>query len=193
MAVQRRIQVIGPSGSGKSTIGARLAEVMGVPHVELDAINWLPGWVERDHNEFRSILTVATEGDRWVVSGNYTSRMSLWDRADTIVWLDLPLHVTIPRQLIRSWRRWRSRELLWGTNFERFWSQLAIWDPKRSIVGWVLSTHATQRAALADATVDPRWAHLRFVRLTSQREINRFVDGIARDARQHPTAEEQSA
>lgn len=37
--VPTKIHIIGDSGSGKSTLGKRLAEVLGVRFVELDALN----------------------------------------------------------------------------------------------------------------------------------------------------------
>ena len=184
----QRIQVMGTSGSGKSTVGLRLAEAFGAPHVELDAINWLPGWTERDHEGFRALVAEATAGDRRVVSGNYLSRMHdiLWGRADTVIWLDLPLHLTIYRQLTRSWRRWRSNELLWGTNYERFFPQLKVWDPN-SLPGFAIRNRPKQRRMLIEAMADPRWAHIRFVRLTSQREIDRFVASLLASASQRPS------
>ena len=36
----KRVVVVGVSGSWKTTMGAGLAEKLGVPHVELDALNW---------------------------------------------------------------------------------------------------------------------------------------------------------
>jgi adenylate kinase family enzyme len=173
----RRIQIMGPSGSGKTTLGLRLAAHLGVPHVELDAINWLPGWTERDHAEFHAMVTEATEGDGWVVTGNYISRgmdALLWSRADLLVWLDLPLHVILPRQLTRSWHRWRSHELLWGTNHERFFPQLKFWS-RDSLIGFTLATRAASRRRLVEAMADPRWAHARWLRLTSQREVDAFL------------------
>ena len=179
----RRIQVMGSSGSGKSTVGLRLAEALRVPHVELDALFWRPGWVESDAEDFRVRVAAATDGDEWVVSGNYTGRLNalLWPRAEMIVWLDLPQHVTAWRMLTRSWRRWRSKELLWGTNTERFWPQLAFWDPM-SLLGYSLRAHPRMHRLMTDAMVDPALAHVRFVRLTSQREVDRFVGAtIARE------------
>ena len=43
-----RTSVVGSSGSGKSTVARRLADILGVPYVELDAIHWRPGWVEEE-------------------------------------------------------------------------------------------------------------------------------------------------
>jgi adenylate kinase family enzyme len=39
-----RIVVVGASGSGKTTMAKALSRALGLPHVELDAINWQPGW-----------------------------------------------------------------------------------------------------------------------------------------------------
>ena len=43
--------------------------------------------------EFRRLIREATAGDAWIVAGNYTkfSHELTWPRADTIIWLDLPL------------------------------------------------------------------------------------------------------
>ena len=176
----RRIQIMGPSGSGKTTCAQRLAAALAVPHVELDALFWRPNWIEPEAEEFRDHVRAAIEGDGWVASGNYTRRAHdiLWRRAEMIVWLDLPLHVTIPRALRRSWHRWTAHEVLWSTNVERFWPQLAFWDARRSLVAWTIKERPRQRGLLADAMTDPRWAHLRFVRLTSQREVDRFVEAM---------------
>lgn len=60
-----RIHVIGNSASGKSTLAARLADTLKAPLVELDAINWQPGWVglnTTDPDEFERRIREATRG-----------------------------------------------------------------------------------------------------------------------------------
>ena len=99
-SIGRRIHVIGNSCSGKSTLGARLARALGIPFVDLDALNFLPDWVglnETDPAEFGRRIREATKGDEWVVAGSYSaySRRIFWDRLDTVVWLDLPRWVLI--------------------------------------------------------------------------------------------------
>ncbi|NPC99119.1 shikimate kinase [Nocardioides sp. zg-DK7169] len=42
-----RVLLAGRSGSGKTTLGRRLAEVLAIPHVELDALHHGPGWTPR--------------------------------------------------------------------------------------------------------------------------------------------------
>ncbi len=54
------------------------------PRIELDALHWLPNWAERDKLEFLSLVAKATEGDRWVVDGNYSfARDLLWPKQPT--------------------------------------------------------------------------------------------------------------
>ena len=181
--IGRRIHVLGNSGSGKSTLGRRLAEQLDVPFVELDALNWLPDWVglnETDPAELERRIGEATAGDAWVVAGSYTNvcQRVFWPRLETAVYIDLPVPQLLGRVLLRSWRRWRSRELLWGTNVERFWPQLRVWSRRDSLVWWIVTQQRRKRDRLVAASVDPRWSHVRFVRLTSSREVEAFVRGL---------------
>jgi hypothetical protein len=41
--IGQHVHVLGNSSSGKSTVGLRLSRALGVPFVELDALNWKPG------------------------------------------------------------------------------------------------------------------------------------------------------
>ena len=50
----RRIVIWGVTGSGKTTLARELAERLGVPHIQLDAIFWKPNWVETPDEEFRA-------------------------------------------------------------------------------------------------------------------------------------------
>lgn len=186
-AVGGRIQVVGNSGSGKSTLGKRLAEALEVDFVELDALNWLPGWVglnQTDPDRFERRIREATRGERWVVAGSYErfSRRILWPRLDSVVWLDLPLPLLVWRFLRRSWRRSRSGELVWGTNREWFWRHLLIWRDD-SLLGWIITQHGRKRRNMAARVSEPRWAHIRFVRLRSPREVEAFAASVSRKVR----------
>jgi adenylate kinase family enzyme len=174
--------VIGNTSSGKSTLGDRLARVLRVPFVELDALNWEPDWHalnDHDPEELERRIRAATAGDAWVVAGNYSkfSRPAFWDRLETVVWLDLPLPVVVYRVLTRSWRRWRSHELLWGTNYERFLPHLKVWH-RDSLVWWAVTSHRRKRRDAVALMSDPRFAHIRFVRLTSGREADAFARDV---------------
>ena len=107
-AIGARIHVMGNSGSGKTTLAARLAKALDADLVELDALNWEPGWAalnESDPEELERRSRAATEGERWVTDGSYTGlcQRAFWPRLDTIVWLDLPLRVCVWRLLRRTY------------------------------------------------------------------------------------------
>jgi adenylate kinase family enzyme len=181
MSSARRIIVVGASSSGKSTLGAELARRFDVPFIELDALWWLPGWVEREHEDFRGLVRQAVDSSEgWVIAGNYSRQMDItWPLADTVVWLDFPLGVTIPRILRRSWRRWRNEELLWGTNQERFWPQLKFWDDQSSLVAFNLKWHRDRRRRYEAFIAAPEWAHITFVRLSRPAELDAWLEDQA--------------
>lgn len=182
-AIGQRVHVLGNSSSGKSTLGLRLSRALGVPFVELDALNWEPGWVglnDTDPEELERRFRAATAGDGWVVAGSYTrfSQRTFWPRLETVVLLDLPLVQLVWRMLTRSWKRWRSGEVLWGTNRERFWPQLMFWRKEDSLLWWIVTQHTRKRDRWVEYMADPRWSGIRFVRLTSSREIEAFVESV---------------
>src|SRR5574340_369956 len=101
-----RIVVVGSSGSGKTTTAETIAQKLGIPHVELDALHWLPDWQETELLEFREKIAQALAGPAWVVDGNYAKVRDIsWTRADTLVWLDLPLPLVLGRLANRTFRR----------------------------------------------------------------------------------------
>jgi len=105
---------VGSCGCGKTTTARRLGELLGVPAVHLDDYVWLPGWQLRPREEMLAMVEERLAGDAWVMEGNLgRDAVRLWriaDRADLIVWLDLPLRVTFPRLVRRCLRRVLLRE-----------------------------------------------------------------------------------
>ena len=91
-----------------------------------------------------------------------------------VVWLDLPMYQLIWRVLRRSWGRWRSKELLWGTNYERFWPQLMVWNKEDSLVWWIVTQHGRKRRDMRAYMSEPRWQHIQFLRLESSAEVEVF-------------------
>ena len=68
----RRINVVGTPGSGKTTFGRRLAEVLGLPFVEMDQVYWGRDWAEPTDEVFFPELERITAGPSWVLDGNYS-------------------------------------------------------------------------------------------------------------------------
>jgi len=160
--VSRRISVIGSTGSGKTTFAREVARRLGVPYVELDALNWGPNWSMVPVGVFKERVARAAEGDAWVIDGNYAGRGArnlVWPRADTVIWLDPPLTVILARLFARAVRRSRTREELWpGTgNRETLRNQFLSRD---SLFLWALKTHRRRRRELPLILARPEHAHL---------------------------------
>ena len=174
-SLMRRVSVVGNAGSGKSTLGRALAARLGVPHVELDGIYHQPGWTPLAEEELVRRVGEAAAGDGWVIDGNYTAvRPLIWARADTVVWLDPPRRTVMRRIIWRTVRRVISRAELWNGNKEP-WQNLVRRDPEASVIAWAWHKHAVYRERYAAAARDPAWAHLRFVRVTSRRDVRALL------------------
>jgi len=168
----RKVAVIGSTGSGKTTVARLLAQRLRVEHVELDALFWKPGWVMPSAEEFRAIVEAALDSDGWVADGNYRSRLGtlVCERADLVVWPDLPLRTKFWRILRRTLRRVRTREVLWGTNVDTWRSAFLS---RSSTLVFLLRTHYPNRRVLPDVLAT--YPH---VRLRSAREVARFVASV---------------
>ncbi|MGH8935893.1 MAG: adenylate kinase [Acidimicrobiia bacterium] len=167
----QRIAVIGTTGSGKTTLAARIAERLGTPHVELDALHWDPAWTPSP--AFRERTAGALDGDEWVVDGNYSQvRDIVWSRADTVVWLDYSLWLILGRLLRRTLRRVSRREELWNENRERLRDQLASRD---SLFLWALRTYPRRKREYPELLGRPEHAHLKVVRLRSPRHTRAWL------------------
>src|SRR5436190_8764193 len=89
-SVPTRIAVVGTTCAGKTTVAKRLAEIHGLPHIELDALHWGPGWSEPSEDEFRARVEEALDADGWVADGGYHGKLGdlVLERAELVVWLD---------------------------------------------------------------------------------------------------------
>ncbi len=113
----QRIVLVGASGSGKTTLGRWVADHLGLPFTDLDDVFWQPGWQKTPVDVFRADVDRLTSQPRWVLAGNYSSARDLvWPRADTLVWLDLPLPLTLWRSTVRVLRQARSGEPICNGN-----------------------------------------------------------------------------
>ena len=169
----KRIAVVGTTGSGKTTLARRIAHAHGVPHVELDALQWGPDWTPAATSAFRADVAAALAGDAWVVDGNYSAvRDIVWSRADTLVWLDYSAGTVLWRLLIRTFRRGLRREELWNGNRERLWTQFVSRD---SILLWMLRTHWRRRREYGELLRRPEHAHVEAFRLSSPREADAWL------------------
>lgn len=153
-----RVVVVGTTGSGKTTFAAALARSLGVPHIELDALRWRPGWTETPDDEFAAAVDGVTAEGGWVVDGNYAVvRDLLLARATDVVWFDLPRRVVMYRVVKRSLGRVLFRRTLWNGNRESWRDLLRADHPVR----WAWTSHPRRRADYAALSAgDPRWSRV---------------------------------
>jgi hypothetical protein len=166
----QRVVVKGGSGAGKTTLARQLAERLGVQHVELDALHHGPNWRAASASELRAKVQPALDAARgWVVDGNYDSKLErlVLDRAELIIWLDLPLPTKLRRLLSRTTGRWLRNEELWNGNRESL--KGAVWGAD-ALFPWAISSHFRQRRAW------PRLFDGRpVVRLRSPADVERWL------------------
>jgi hypothetical protein len=143
---------------------------MNTVFVEVDSIQHKAQWSKATVEELRAGIEAAIgERDSWVIDD--TCQRELGDfvsgRLDVILWLDLPLLLKLGRLCRRSWRRVRTREVLWNENFET-WRDGFV--GKDSVL-----VHAT-RAHFRHRRVFPARsdAH-KIVRLRTPSEVDRWL------------------
>jgi adenylate kinase family enzyme len=167
----QRVSVVGVSGSGKSTIGRRLALRLDVPYVELDELHHGPNWNEASAEELRARVAPVVAQPGWVIDGNYRTKLGtlVVERADTVVWLDLPIRVWLPRLARRTLVRMLTREELFNGNRESFRNLFE----RPNIFGWAWRRHFEHRHEL------PPWVgqhpHVRLVRLCTPADVEAFL------------------
>ena len=172
----RRVAIVGSSGAGKSTLARILADRLGSPRLELDAIYHQSGWTPLPQPEFRARVHEFAGHDAWVIDGNYSHvRDLVLARADTVIWLRLPRRVVMRQVLRRTSARLFRRRELWNGNRESLRNVLSL-DPERSIVAWAWKMHGKYdedyAAVVAQAPAGQQWVVLR-----SRRQVRAFLTG----------------
>ncbi len=113
-------------------------------HVELDSLYHRPNWTPTADEEFRRAVQGALGPDGWVADGNYSGSLGdlVLERADVVVWLDIPFWTTMGRLWRRTLHRIRNRTELWSGNRETWRGAFFSRD---SLFIWVLRTHISRR------------------------------------------------
>jgi shikimate kinase len=178
LAACDRILILGRTGSGKTTLARELAAALQVPHVELDSMYFAPDLSTAPLPVLRERTSAAIACDRWVTDGNKRAvRDLVWPRADTVVWLDYPLGVSVWRLGKRARRRTsmlRAQRAELGATARR--RQLVA---AANGVVTALRSHAGQRREYLRLFAEPANRHLAVVRLRSPRATRRWLARVA--------------
>jgi glycosyltransferase involved in cell wall biosynthesis len=174
-AVPRRIAVVGTMGAGKTTLARQAAAELGIGRIELDQFLWEENWTPAAPDTLRARIDEALRGNAWIADGNHeAARDIIWARADTLVWLDFPAALILFRLARRTIRQTFGRSELWGGNRDR----LGTLVQRGNLLAVFRATRAKRRQYPC-LLADPRFAHLRLVRLRSPRDARRWLRALA--------------
>jgi adenylate kinase family enzyme len=168
---------MGCSGSGKSTLAGLLAEILSLPHIELDSLFHQPNWKPLEQSEFVAAVEDAISRCQhgWIADGNYNSSLGdlLEGQATTVLWFDLKRPQVMYRVIRRSITRALTRTELWNGNREH-WRNLFKWDPEDSIIRWTWTRHGSYHDRLSRASANAP-AGQQWIRLSSQSDVDRLL------------------
>lgn len=171
----KKIAVFGNAGGGKSTLARALADLTGLPLYPLDLIEWRAGGVAVPRDEYLRAHAELLTRDAWIIDG-YGCRQSAWDRfdrADTLVYVDLPLATHFAWVTKRFFKSLVVKPEGWPEGSPMLRSTLSAYR-----VLWLCHRHLTPkyRELVAEAR-----RHKRVHHLTSPAQIAAFLVEVQRE------------
>jgi len=171
-ALGRRVVVTGLAGSGKSTFSLALAAKTGLPVIHLDLHFWQPGWVAPSETEWRAKQSGVLAGHAWIADGNYHESLDLrLERADTVVFLDLPWWLCAGRAFLRGFRM--PGELPEGCDYSAWLRWRDEW--RLAVRIWRKRRSEPERER---EIISQHGAHVALHVLRSKRAVREFLDGL---------------
>lgn len=175
MIHHQKILVVGTPCTGKTTLAKKLGDQMKIIHFDLDDLHWLPGWQERPKDELRiKIETEIMPLDQWIASGNYTTagRNNIWQEAQTVIWLDLPLSVILKRYVMRTYRRIRYKEPCCNGNIETL--KDAVFT-KEILLKYILRSHFVTRRPVYKRWMENEMRNKQWIVCKSQSDVDQLA------------------
>jgi adenylate kinase family enzyme len=171
----RKIAVFGNAGGGKSTLAKRLADITRLPLYPLDSIQYRAGGGKVPHEEYLKAHADLLRKDEWIIDG-FGCVASAWDRfskADTLVYIDLPLithHWWVTKRLIKGLfvtpEGWPENSPMWRSTMS---SYKVLWLCHRRLT-------PKYRQLVTDVVASKRVHHLK-----SPAEMTAFLNIIKRE------------
>lgn len=91
----KKVAVFGNAGGGKSTLARELAALTRLPLYVIDMLEFRSGGDKVPRDEYLKVHEELIHRDEWIIDG-FGGKASAWERfavADTLIYVDLPLHV----------------------------------------------------------------------------------------------------
>ena len=168
----RRVMVVGEPGSGKSTLARALGKRTHLPVTHIDQIIWTPGWIMQAREDSVQALQCVEDGERWIIEGFL---MDTWStrakRADTLIWLDLPIGLRLWRVLKRLIQ-----------NYGRVRPDMSEGCPEqisREFIGFLVwMVRARHHHRFEIEKLISQHPHLKVVHLKTRYDVQRFLKGV---------------
>lgn len=171
-----RIVVVGANGSGKTTFAKRLSAELHLPHFELDSLFWLPDWGELSNEQFREKENEITEGEKWIIDGNYARNQDITiGKADSVVWLNYRMSLSMYRVVKRSLFRIYTKEPLWHNNMENL---RRVFSPKDSIILFAFKSFKRKNARYEKMMTLEDLKNVNWVRIKNKKEELKFWNEV---------------
>lgn len=167
----KRIVIVGSSGSGKSTLARQLGDKLNLPVIHLDKHFWHPGWVGTEPAEWAQKVGHFAAQNSWIIDGNYRNTLDIrLQRADTVIFLDLPRWVCVWRATKRRFQYFNQQRPDIAEGCEE-----KVLDPAfPRFLHWVWNYPNRARPVVLQ-TVKRLPDEKRFVWLQSTADVKRFI------------------
>ena len=102
-----RIYIVGAVGSGKSTFAKKISKELDIPYYELDSICWKSnGTGKRNSSEIEKLFSDMLKNENWVIENVGSDFDQGFEKADTIIYLDISKSV-VHRRIVFRWIKCR--------------------------------------------------------------------------------------
>lgn len=163
----RTVLVLGAGGAGKTVLARELSARTGIPVVHLDALYYDQAWQPRPMEDFAAAQRRILERGAVILDGNYLSTLVVrLPGSDTVIFLDVPAWRCL---LGIARRRWRYRG---GQHADGTFDRISV-SFLRYAAGYRRRARPRVLALIAEHAPDAD-----VVRLTSRRQIRRFLAGV---------------
>ena len=170
-----RIAVIGNAGSGKTTLARELARRLNARYIDFDGTVLLPHWERVPRDQRMALFEPLTRDGDWTIDGHLRAdrewEQLILERADTVIWLDLPVWRVMVAVTLRTLWNTVTRKPAFGGNVETF---SMLFSPDHSI-GFAWTMHDSLRREYTRLFADPANRGKRLLRFTSRRDVNRWL------------------
>ncbi len=167
----QRVAIIGNAGGGKSTLARALSVRCQLPLLEVDRLQWRPGWVSTNSDEIARVHADWLAKPAWIIDGwgSWEALAARFEQADTIILVDYPLIIhywwALKRQVQSVWQTnpswpppgcpawpvtWRLCKLMWHIHWSmrpKLYALIARYRPYKQVID--LRSPATMRQFLS--------------------------------------------